>query len=327
MQVGYVFTDAWNLQTGVGNNNVTQLLPVGTNLSSSIPFPDFARNGSYQRTIGNSDYNGLQTKLEQQDWKGLSFLATYTWSKTLSDAGDLLNGGSVGGYRAPAVPGLGPSFDRTRAGFDIRNVFHLSGGYQLPFGRGKQFLSSSGKLTNAVIGGWSGNWIVTVEGGQPITLGCPSSTTAGTGCDDLNVSGQSQKLGLHTDSNGKLSWFGNPLAFQQPCPLGSAPTAGCIPATGAGLLGGKPATTTGPGIKTFDFSAFKAFQLSERFSMQFRSEFFNLLNHANFNAPGFGGNGVVSVSNSANFTSSNFGEIGSTRTAPRQIQFALKLYY
>ena len=97
--------------------------------------------------------------------------------------------------------------------------------------------------------------------------------------------------------------------------------------TGAGILGGNPATTYGPPLKTFDFSAFKAFQLTERFSLQFRAEFFNILNHANFNAPNFGGNGVVSVSNSGNFNSSNFGEIGSTRTPPRQIQFALKLFY
>ena len=64
--------------------------------------------------------------------------------------------------------------------------------------------------------------------------------------------------------------------------------------------------------------------------MQFRSEFFNILNHPNFNAPGFGGNGVVAIGGSNNFTSSNFGEIGSTRDAPydpRQIQFALKLYF
>jgi hypothetical protein len=75
---------------------------------------------------------------------------------------------------------------------------------------------------------------------------------------------------------------------------------------------------------------FKAFQLSERFSLQFRAEFFNILNHPNFNAPGFGGNGVVAIGNSTNFNSSTFGEIGSTRDAPfdpRQIQFALKLYY
>ena len=328
--VGYVFTNAWNLQTGIGNNNPSQLWAAGTNLSTTpgaLPFPDFARNGSYQRTIGSSDYNGLQTKLEESNWKGLSFLATYTYSKTLSDAGDLLNGGSLGGYRAPAVPGLGISFDNTLAGFDIRNVFHFSGGYNLPFGRDRQFLANSGKLTNAVVGGWSVNWIVTLEGGQPITLSCPTGTTSGTNCDDFRVPGQSQKLGLHLDSNNKLSWFGNPNAFQQPCPLGAPGTAGCIPSTGAALLGGNPATTTGPPVKTFDFSTFKAFQLSERFSMQFRAEMFNIFNHANFNAPNFGGNGVVGVSGSGNFTSNTFGEIGSTRTAPRQVQFALKLYY
>jgi hypothetical protein len=161
---------------------------------------------------------------------------------------------------------------------------------------------------------------------------CPSATTAGTNCNDINVAGQDQKLGLHIDSNKKISWFGNPAAFQQPCLLGAAgpianSPAGCALLTGNGILGGNPATTHGPPLKTFDFSVFKAFQLTERFSLQFRSEFFNIFNHPNFNAPGFGGNGVVSVSNSTNFTSSNFGEIGSTRTNPRQVQFALKLYY
>jgi len=330
--VGYVFTNAWNIQVGIGDNQVTQLYPAGTNLTNLVPFPDFNRGASYNRTIGESNYSGLQTKLEQQYWKGLSFLAAYTWSKTLSNAFDLLNGGSLSGFRAPWVPGFGPGFDRTLASFDIRNVFHFSGGYQLPFGRDKQFLASSGKLTNAIVGGWSGNWIVTLQGGQPITMRCPSATTAGTSCNDVNVPGQSQQLGLHIDSNKKLSWFGNPKAFQQPCllgPTGPIPNspAGCTLLTGTGILGGNPATTHGPPLKTFDFSAFKAFQLTERFSLQFRSEFFNIFNHANFNAPGFGGNGVVSVSNSTNFNSSNFGEIGSTRTAPRQIQFALKLFY
>jgi hypothetical protein len=151
----------------------------------------------------------------------------------------------------------------------------------------------------------------------------------------LQVPGQNQKLGLHKDTNGKLSWFGNPLAFQQPCQLGpngpivNTPT-GCVPITGSAILGGGPSTTVGPGFHRLDLSAFKAFQLSDRFSLQFRAEFFNILNHPNFNAPNFGGNGVTAVGNSGNFTSSTFGEIGSTRDAPydpRQIQFALKLYY
>lgn len=334
-QIAYVFTQSTNLQQGVGNNNVTAILPSGTNTTSSstvggVPFPDFASNGSFQSTIGVSDYNGLQTKLEQQYSNGLSLLFAYTYSKTLSDAGDLLNGGSLSGLRAPAVPGLGPMFDWGPADFDIRNVVHFSGGYDLPFGTNKQFLGSAGKVTNAVVGGWSVNWIVTLQGGQPMTLTCPTGTTAGTSCYDVRVAGQSQKLGLHTDSNGKLNWFGNPAAFQQPCPLGIAPTPGCIPATGTGVLGYRPGTTVGPGFHRFDFSAFKAMKLGERFTLQFRSEFFNIFNHPNFNAPNFGGNGVVAISNSGNFNSSNFGEIGSTRDAPydpRQIQFALKLLF
>jgi hypothetical protein len=112
--------------------------------------------------------------------------------------------------------------------------------------------------------------------------------------------------------------------------LGIAPTPGCIAATGSAVLGFRPGTTVGPGFHRFDFSAFKAMTLSERFTLQFRSEFFNIFNHPNFNAPNFGGNGVVAISNSGNFTSTNFGEIGSTRDAPydpRQIQFALKLLF
>ncbi|MBB6145346.1 hypothetical protein HNQ77_003304 [Silvibacterium bohemicum] len=329
-QVAYVLTDASSLQIGIGNNEVSQLLPANISTTPYVPFPDFSQGASYQRSAGSSVYNGLQTKLEQQLSNGLNYLVTYTYSKTLSDAGDLLNGGSTNGYRAPWLPGYGPRFDWGLADFDVRNVFHLSGGYELPFGKGKAFLANSGRLADEVVGGWSLNTIVTIQGGQPISLTCPTATTSGTNCNDVEVPGQSQKLGLHTDSNGKLSWFGNPNAFQQPCPLGGTPTAGCFPLTGRGILGGGPSTTYGPPLRQFTLSAFKAIPINERFSMQFRAEFFNILNHPNFNAPNFGGNGVTSVGNSGNFTSSTFGEIGSTRDAPydpRQIQFALKLFF
>jgi hypothetical protein len=339
LQAAYVLTNATNLQAGPGNNQVSQILPASASTSAYVPFPDFGHGGSYQRTIGRSVYNGLLVTAEQQFDNGLNFLFTYTWSKTLSDAGDLLNGGNTAGYRAPYVPGAGVRYDWGPADFDIRNVFHASGGYELPFGKGKRFMGDANKVTDAAIGGWSLNWIATVEGGQPLTLSCPSGATAGTGCYDVRVPGQSQKLGLHKDSQGKLNWFGNPAAFQQPCLLGgtagnTAPIpdspAGCIPLSGLASLGGGLQTSTAPGVTKFDVSAFKAFQLSERFSLQFRAEFFNILNHPNFNAPGFGGNGVVAISNSPNFNSPNFGEIGGTRDAPydpRQIQFALKLYY
>jgi hypothetical protein len=337
VQAGYVITHGLHLQTGVGANNVSQILPAGASTSDTypnneVPFPDFGHNSSYHTTVGESTYNGLQTKVEQQFSNGLNFLLAYTWSKTLSDAGDLLNGGSNSGYRAPDVPGLGPSFDRGLADFDIRQVFHFSGGYQLPFGKDKLFLNHSGKLVDAVLGGWSTNWIATLQGGQPISLSCPVATTSGTNCNDVNVPGQSQKLGLHTDSNGKLNWFGNPAAFNQPCELGNgSQPAGCItPTNSFGYLGGYATTTTGVGFRRLDFSAFKSYQINERFSLQFRAEFFNILNHPNFNNPNFSGNGVVAIANSGSFNNPNFGEIASTRDAPfdpRQIQFALKLYY
>ncbi len=344
--VAYVFTDGSNLQQGIGNNQVMELVPANTSLTSPapghpigyLPFPDFGRNGSYQRTIGSSIYNGLQTKLEQQFASGLNYLFTYTYSKTMSDAGDLLNGGSTSGLRAPWVPGLGPRFDWALADFDIRNVFHFSGGYELPFGKNKRYLANVNSFTDKAIGGWAIQWLTTLQGGQPLTLGCPTGTTSGTGCYDVTVPGQSQERGLKTKSqNGKLNlfWLNNPKAFQQPCLLGpngpipDNPT-GCVPLSGPGVLGGRPSTTYGPGFHRLDFSLFKQFPISDRFRMEFRSEFFNILNHPNFNAPGFGGNGVTAIGNSTNFNSSTFGQIGSTRDAPydpRQIQFALKLYY
>jgi hypothetical protein len=279
--------------------------------------------------------------LEQRLTNGAYFLLTYTWSKTLTDANDLLNGGSLGGYRAPYVPGGGLAYDWGPAAFDIRNVLHFSGGYELPFGKGKKYLANS-RLKDAVFGGYSANYLVTLQGGQPITIGCPTATTTGTTCISMRVSGQDPQSGVQLRTvNGTLKPFflNNPAAFQQPCLLGGTAAnpvpipnspAGCTPFTGLSALGGKPGTIAGPGFHRLDFSLFKDFTFTERYRLQFRTEFFNILNHPNFSAPGFGGNGVVAIGNSLNFNSSAFGQIGSTRDAPydpRQIQFALKLYY
>jgi hypothetical protein len=347
-QAAYVDSEARHLEVFPGANDLTQVLPTqnpdGSSLNPQlfVPFPDFGRGTSLAQTEGDSRYHALQLKLEKVFANGFNFLGTYTYSKVLSDAHDLLNGGSVGngasgninGYRAPDVPGFGIQSDYGLAPFDIRNVFHFSGGYQLPFGKGKHFMTSSSGLADKLVGGWSINWSTTFQGGQPITLTCPTATTSGTACGAL-FTGQPLKLGLHTDSNGLLSYFGNPAAFTQPCALGpnsvpipNSPT-GCNSLTGLGALGGLT-QVEGPGFNRVDFSIFKDLTLTERFRLQFRAEFFNIANHPNFNAPNFGGNGVVAISGSGNYNSSTFGEIGSTRDAPydpRQIQFALKLYY
>jgi hypothetical protein len=340
-QVAYVSSLARHLEVFPNTSNaVTTLLPANANAQNFIPFPDFGRNPSYAATEGSSNYNGLQVKLEKQYANGLSFLGTYTYSKVLSDADDLLNGGSsensasgnVNGYRAPGI--LGIQADYGLASYDIRNVFHFTGGYELPFGKGKKFMGDASGFMNKAIGGWSVNWSSTFQGGQPIGIGCPTQTAAGVACGAL-FTGQPLHLGLHNDANGVLNYYGNPGAFVQPCALGAggvpipnSPT-GCAPLTGVAALGGVT-QVEGPGFHRADVSLFKDIPINERFRMQFRAEFFNIANHPNFNAPNFGGNGVVAISNSGNYNSSTFGEIGSTRDAPydpRQIQFAVKLYF
>jgi hypothetical protein len=323
-QVAYVTSLGRHLETFPSSNNVTSIVPANQTSKNFVPFPDFGQGSSYAATQGDSIYHALQTKLEKQFANGLNFLATYTWSKTTTDAGDLLNGGSLAGYRAPSVPGFGIQGDYGLASFDIRNVFHFSGGYQLPFGKGKKFMSDASSGMDKLVGGWSVQWIATLQGGQPITLSCPTGTTTGTGCYDILVKGQDPKLGLFTDPKTHfLKWIGNPAAFAQPAICTTAP---CSFAS----LGGGPAQIPGPGFHRLDFSTFKDISFSERYKLQFRAEIFNIFNHPNFNSPGFGGNGVVSIGGATNFTSSNFGAVGSTRDAPydsRQIQFALKFYY
>jgi hypothetical protein len=150
------------------------------------------------------------------------------------------------------------------------------------------------------------------------------------------VPGQDQKLGVKSrviDGALRPVWLNNAAAFNQPCQLGwdgtdpstlapkiDSPT-GCIPLNGAAALGSKPGITVGPGVHRFDFSVFKKFAITERFSTEFRSEFFNVLNHPNFSPLGI---------SSDPSNPSQFGKLSATRFNPydpRQIQFALKLYY
>ena len=320
---------AHHLEIFPGSNNVRQLLPASENADDFKPFKDFFRGSSYAATEGSSFYHGLQITVEKAFAGGLNFLGTYTWSKTRSDAADLLNLGSTfqQGYRAPDVPGFGIRGDYGLASFDIRHVFHFSGGYELPFGKGKPIMSNATGVAKELAEGWSLIWSATVQGGQPITVGCSSGTTAGTGCNALLVPGQSPTSGPHN-----VDQFLNPAAFNQPCVLGGPASAPapiidqplrCVSLTGLAVLGGGPTQVAGPGFSRVDFSLSKDFKLTERVRLQFRSEFFNILNHPTFNAPG-------EIPGSLDFSSPNFGQIGSTRNAPndpRQIQFAVKLHY
>jgi hypothetical protein len=328
--VAYVGDTVRHLETFPGANEVSQIIPASANRQNFAPFPDFGYGGSYAATEGSSYYNSLQVSFEKHYSGGLNFLGTYVYSNARSDAIDLLNGPANGNYRCPYCPGFGIQGDYQIADFDIRNVFHFSGGYELPFGKGKKYLSGVTGVSNVLLSGWSTQWIATVEGGQPFTIPC--NTYAANGSQNCNalLTGQNPYAGPHN-----VNQWVNPAAFTQPCVLGdSGPLAGnpvgCVPETGLATLGGAPTQVRGPGISRLDLSFFKQFHLSERWQMQFRAEFFNILNHPTFNAPGFGGNGVTAIAGSTDFLNSNFGKIGSTRfpfSDPRQIQFALKVFF
>jgi hypothetical protein len=220
--------------------------------------------------------------------------------------------------------GCGIQYDYRDANFDIRNVFHFSGGYELPFGPGRQFLTNATGVEKHIVGGWSMQWIATAEGGQPATINCDTGTTNGLNCTALLLSG-SRYTGKEAPDG---MW--NAAAFTQPCNPDTGKPAGCVSLTGLGLLGGAPTQVRGPGITRLDYSLFKDFQISERFRMQFRSEFFNILNHPTFMPPNLGGNGVIALAGSGDFLNGNFGKSGATRFPyqdSRQIQFALKLYF
>jgi hypothetical protein len=329
--VAYVGDGSRHMITGGASNpttSIVELNPTATICGQGgiAPFPDIGCNDSIQDTQGNSNYSSLQTSLEKRFSNGLNFLATYTWQHCRGDAGDELNGGVGEGTRAIALPGWGIQGDYANCNYQIFSVFHFSGGYQLPFGRGQKYLTNASGAENAILGGWQTIWNFVAEGGQPLTIGCHSGTTANLGCTAM-LTGQS-KYG-----SGAPDHYLNAAGFTQPCPApGFSQPARCanVGTAGFALLGGGNTQVTGPGINRLDFSLFKQFRLSERFNLEFRTEFFNILNHPTFNPPNFGGNGVVSVAGSGDFLSTNFGAIGSTRFPfqdPRQIQLALKLYF
>jgi hypothetical protein len=316
-EVGYVTSLARHLEVFPGSNRVSQILPPGTvthpsdvTKPSYIPFRDFAEGSSYAATEGNAYYHSLQTKFTRRFGAGLDFLAAYTYSKARSDAGDLLNGGSIG-YRAQYVPGFGIQGDYALADADIRNVIHFSGGYQLPVGRGRHFMTSSSGIANAILGGWSMNWILTLQDGQPQTVGCSTGQTSGTGCVALLVPGQDKNNSATKQET--LNYY-NFAAFVDP------PRATAIGQSDLSPLGGQRGQVVGPGFHRLDWSMFKQIKTSERTHLEFRAEFFNLVNHPNFSQPG-----------SFNFKDTkNFAKITSTRdnpNDPRQIQFALKFYF
>jgi carboxypeptidase family protein/TonB-dependent receptor-like protein len=307
-ELAYVGDQGHHMNTYVGTNAPSVILPPALNPQNYVPFPDFGRGSPYEMTGASTYYHSLQASFERRFSSGLSFLANYTFSKCRSDwRSPALS--TIGGYRAPYLPGFGIQGDYSYCDADVPNLLHFSGLWDLPFGKGRRFLRKSRGGINQVVGGWRMNWILTMEDGMPFNVGCPISTTADYGCYALLVPGKNIYAGPHNVSQ----WI-NPAAFANP------PVATSIGQTDFAPLGGTPTQAHGPGEHRLDFSLFKQFPVTESKRLEFRAEFFNLTNTPWFANPSF-----------LDFTNPTlFGRITSLRDGandPRETQFALKFYW
>ena len=253
---------------------------------------------SYAQYAGIGSYNALQTSVISRSWHGLSLLGNYTFSKCLDD------GSAESGTTALLIP-----FNKALCNLDRQHSGAFSYDYELPFGRSKQFLSGVSGWANQIIGGWELSGIATLQSGLPFTptvgdrantghggqrpdviaapimpdnVNCWFFTTANSSCTDL----------LPNASN----WFALPPKYLR---YGTG---------GRNIL-------RADGLKTWDFSLFKTFRISETKYAQFRSEFFNFTNHPTFSAP------------STRVDRGSGGSISSTLNPARQIQMALKFYF
>jgi Carboxypeptidase regulatory-like domain len=257
-------------------------------------------------SVGDSSYNSLQVDLNHRFSHDLSLRGVYTFSKALDD-GDSLNATTAGNAPALASNPYNLRADWGPATFNATNIGVISAIYELPFGRGKPFAKDLSGLANGFVGGWSATSIVTLQSGFPITpqLSYNPSNNGDTR-NPVRPFANPNFTGRVVAGN-PAQWF-NPSAFLQP------------PANSGfyGNLGRD--TLNGPGLATWDFSALKNTAVSERLTIQFRAELFNLLNRANFNTP----NLIVFTPTGVSGTA---GAITSTSTTSRQVQFALKLLW
>jgi hypothetical protein len=303
IQAGYVGTAGRHLDTLGSHNSPSIILPTGTNVNNYRPFPNLA-SAQFLSNSANSDYRSLQTVYEHRFRGGLAVLANYTWGKCMSN--DVGKTGLGPGYRAQWLSGFGIGSDYTLCTADAKHVMHISGQYELPFGKGKPLFRNANRYANALVGGWNFNYIYIYQSGQPFNVGCPTGTTANFGCNAFLVPGQDPYAGPHN----RIQWL-NPNAFSKP------PAATQIGQTDYSVLGGMANQLRGPGLKNLDASLFKRFDLREKSQLEFRAEAFNLSNTAQFNNPG-----------QLNFTNlSNFSTITGTRNNQRLVQLALKLSF
>jgi hypothetical protein len=257
--------------------------------------PQPGSNQFIRATDVNSNYNALIVRLERRFSHGMSFVGGYTFGRSIDTASGL-NGTNQAqdNYNLRAERGL--------SDFDIRQRFVLSGNWELPFGPGRQWMR--GGAAARLFGHWDLSNILTLQSGQPLTATLPTALSGtdsnGTDRPDL-IANPNLPAGQRTPSR----WF-NTDALVAPPIFYDNLGAYSIPGNeGRNVI-------TGPGLASWDMSLQRQARLNERLNLVFRSDFFNLTNHPNFDRPGL------------IFGTSNFGNISSAENS-RQAQFSLRL--
>lgn len=291
-------------------------------------------------------YNGLQTSVEHRFAQGFNILAAYTFAKSLGTADgnvnqcDVQNAHNVAAERGPTTP-------------DFRHQLTVSYVYELPYGKGKHFGSSANSVAQAVLGGWqvagvtrarSGEAFDVLLGGDVTNTGAfPPRPDAIHNPYDFSFDVATQAaVGCSKPGHQTLDCWFNQAAFAMPA-LSSVPGNCGTQCFARDFGNARRAALRGPDMVNFDFSAYKTFQLGERFGLEFRAEFFNIFNHPAFNLPNLGSGGGSSGAGIVNFSCSNAaapvptdcstrsaGGAAITSTLPdaqREIQFGLKLQF
>jgi hypothetical protein len=246
------------------------------------------------KSVGNSTYHSLQTKAERRVSRGLSFIASYTWSKALSAMDQSTVGG--GFYSAGVQDIFNLRGEKAPAAFDLRHRFSLATVWDLPL-----LARGAHPALRGLLGGWQVSAIITEQTGFASLLSGVGDTT-GTG-----ISSRPDMIGepnLPRGARSRDRWF-NTAAFAMP-PLGRFGTAPRHP-------------IHLPGLNNVDFSASKTFRFAERHNLQFRAEFFNFFNHVNLGTPGLN---LLAPNTFGRITSANQGP--GHESGQRVIQLALK---
>ncbi len=248
----------------VSINQVPEALLGAGNAQVRRPFPQYGTVTSVAPMWGNSSYHALNVKLDKRFSSGLSFLGNYTWSKFIDDVPATFEAGAS---TANLQNLYSRAAEKALSGNDVRHRFVASSVYELPFGRGRRWLSQG--IAARALGGWNLGGIVTFQAGSPFALTTQTNT--------LNAfnPGQ-QRASLLRDpalpgGERRVNRFFDTAAVVAP------------PSFTFGTASRSP--LIGPGLANYDFSLLKNHTWGESYNIQVRLESFNALNRANFEEP------------------------------------------